>query len=283
MAVPTNSYFFCLLQTNNQWCGQNAGFVPEHNMSAAASNQKTTAGWVTNFLHYTAPDSAAEPQSFTQELLRAQEEERQDLAFELHENLVQSLILIKNEILKLKNNLPEKTKTIAQLNTLAAMVTAALQNIRNITYNLRPYALNLFGLTPATQSLLDETAALVPWSLSADLPNLNTVFLKDQEIYIYRIIQECLGIIQKQPDVSNIKLVIFQRPTTLVWEIYVTGSATFFAYPSNNFLKNYALRRVQELLNLVRGTVTFTAAAPRITTIQINIPLASAPPTHEKN
>ena len=275
MTGPTNIYFSCLPRTN-------AGEIFE-NSGAASPNQwpltKITGSSATELkVGHKTKENSAECQfipdkSFTQELLLAQEQERQSLARELHDNLGQSLILIKNSVLKLKNTVSDTSENLAELNSLAELVASALQKVRHITYDLHPYELNLLGLTPALQSLAEQKSTLMPWLLQTDLPDLNQLFTQDQEIFIYRIIQECLGIIHKQPDVNGVRLCAQQRQTAVLFELQVQGAPTFFSYLAANFLKNYDLLRLQELLELVEGTLTFRASGNRHTTLEIKIPL----------
>ena len=235
-------------------------------------------------LHQNQPDQSAPAQGniLAQELLRAHEQERQKLASELHDQLGQSLILLKNQVLKIKNNPVDKAEPDAHLNNLTNLITASLQQVREISYGLRPYELDLLGLRQALLSLAEATATSAAWSLMVDLPDLNQLFAKKHEIYIYRIIEECFRIIQNQPAVTEVRFLAYTRPTATIWEIHVSGPATFFSFLATNFLKNFALCRLQEYLNIVAGQITFMASNPRRTIMQINVPFSSDNPHHEK-
>ncbi|QNF34877.1 hypothetical protein HUW51_19905 [Adhaeribacter swui] len=285
MAAPTNIYFSCLPQTNASSVFGKSNYTPTYEppsvkrlnlvMSEAANTSHTANG-------HDIVNKTTSANTFTQVLLRDQEQERQQLASELHDNLGQSLILIKNGALKLKNKPGDAADTLAELNSLVEIVTAALQKIRNLTYELHPYELSLLGLTPALQCLAEQTSTKVSWPFVAEIPNLDQLFAKDQEIFIYRILQECLAIIQKQPDVTGVWLGAQQRQTVVLFELQVQGAATFFSYLAANFLKNYDLLRLQELLELVAGTLTFRASGNRHTTFEIKIPLKQIPTSHDQ-
>ncbi|PSR53430.1 hypothetical protein AHMF7605_07765 [Adhaeribacter arboris] len=219
--------------------------------------------------------------TFSQELIQAQEQERQSLANELHDTLGQSVILMKNHILKLKNNLPESAETSEQINTLAEMVTDTLQKIREISYGLRPYELNLFGLTQALRSLTEEVADAAAWRLTLDLPKIDNVFLKEHEIYVYRVIQQCLEIVEKNAAAWEVHLTVHSKPEAVACTIQVTGSASFCLFLKKNSTTDFNLLRLQEQLKIIKGTITFTAAAPQVTTIHLTIPIQPMPDTHE--
>ncbi|QMU28067.1 sensor histidine kinase [Adhaeribacter radiodurans] len=211
--------------------------------------------------------------TFSQDLLQAQEQERHNLANELHDTLGQSVILMKNHILRLKNNLPESTETIEQINTLAEMVTDTLQKIREISYGLRPYELNLFGLTHAIRSLTEDIAEAASWHLTLELPKIENLFLKDHEIYVYRVLQQCLEVVQKQAAATVVNFVVQPNPDTIEWHIQVTGHASFCSFLKTNSNTDFNLLRLQEQLKIVSGSISFTFSAPEVTTIHLTIPI----------
>ncbi|WP_158546138.1 sensor histidine kinase [Adhaeribacter pallidiroseus] len=281
--MPAAIFFSCLPQASSNWSTYQPKFIPPNKFLSwqsgpAASSQAATAK-VDSPTHETP---AIPGNSLAQELLQAQEQERACLAQELHDKLGQSLILLKNQVLKIKTHPPEKSDTWAQLNTLAEIVTDSLQQVRTMSYALRPFELNLLGLTQAVRGLVDAIAPTVSWPLVVDLPPLDQLFPKEREIYIYRIMQECWQLIQSQTEVARVRLQAYTRPTTVIWEIHVSGPATFFSFLATEFLKNFALCRLQEYLNLVEGRLTFIATTPRTTIMQINVPLSSDNPNHEK-
>ncbi len=272
--MPANIFFSCLPRVSSDWGTNHPNNaanrkLPFHQSNLPASFQSTTI----NTESHPKQITLATGDSFAIELLRAQEQERQHLANELHHNLGQSLILLKNQVLKMKNNQPEKSETTLQLNTLAEMITASLQKVRNLSYELQPYELNLLGLKQALQGLVEVTASSVSWPLTVDLPQLNQLFPEGNEIYIYRIMQESLQIIQNQTEITGVRLLAYTRPTAVIWEIHVSGPATFFDYLAAHFLINISLRRMQEYLKIIDGSITFWASTPRTTIMQINVPL----------
>lgn len=182
----------------------------------------------------------------------------------------------------MKNNLPETAETWGQLNTLAEMVTDTLQKIRNISYGLRPYELNLFGLTYAIRSLAEEVAEAASWQLTLELTTIDNLFTQKHGIYIYRIIQECLEIIEKQAGATAVQLRAFRHQQAIEWEIRVTGTTTFYAFLTNSFNTDFNVLRLQELIKILAGSITFSPCAPQVTTMQLELPIPSSPVIYEK-
>ncbi|WP_282457220.1 7TM diverse intracellular signaling domain-containing protein [Chitinophaga sedimenti] len=128
---------------------------------------------------------------FSSELINMQEAERKRIASELHDSLGQKMVLIKNRILSISMAGTPPDDSLAQ------HVAEAIQEIRNISYALRPYQLDLLGLTSSVKSLVEEccNAAQIDYSLQTD--NIDAFFNNDASINVYRIIQECLNNIVK--------------------------------------------------------------------------------------
>jgi len=85
-------------------------------------------------------------------ILKAQEEERQRVAREIHDGPAQSMsnIVLKAEICeRLVDSDPDKAKD--ELRLLKAVVRDTLQDVRKIIYNLRPMSLDDLGLIPTLQ------------------------------------------------------------------------------------------------------------------------------------
>ena len=137
---------------------------------------------------------------FSQELLVSQEEERKRISKDLHDGLGQRLLLIKNNVLKTKD---EDTKKL---------VETAIDEVRSISRNLHPFQLQELGITKAiehTVNQIDENTSLF---ISAEIDNIDNIFSKKQEINLYRIIQESLSNVIKHASAEAGKVVIKRYP-----------------------------------------------------------------------
>ena len=125
--------------------------------------------------------------TFSHDLIQAQEKERKRIAAELHDSLGQKLILIKHKLLLARKqgiDLPE--------DQFSGNVGAIIQEVRNISYSLRPYQIDLMGITQALQSLAEEQAAAAGISCHLSVDPIDGLFSPDNEINIYRIVQTLL-------------------------------------------------------------------------------------------
>lgn len=187
---------------------------------------------------------------FSRELINTQEAERKRIASELHDSLGQKLILIKNRILSVTPTRIAADKKQAH-ETLVQNVADAIQEIRNISYALRPYQLDLLGLTSSINSLVDESCQVAEIDYNLQIDNIDTVFDNDASINIYRIIQECLNNIVKHAAtkkiIVNIKLDKHQVKITIT-----DDGVGFDVHKAHT---GFGLRGIKERLQILKGSM----------------------------
>src|SRR5205085_667494 len=94
----------------------------------------------------------AAQEEFSRRLIESQESERKRIAAELHDSLNQSLVIIKNRAVLSLTTPDNQERTTEQLNEIADAATQAIDEVREIAYNLRPYHLDRLGLTKAIEA-----------------------------------------------------------------------------------------------------------------------------------
>ncbi len=139
----------------------------------------------------------AAQEEFSHRLLESQEQERRRIAAELHDSLGQDLLIIKNWAALGLNSAGDSGKTRRQLNEISETAALAIEEVREITQNLRPIHLDELGLTKAIQVMLERVSVAAEIEFFYEIDNLETFFQKDEEIVFYRIAQECVNNIVK--------------------------------------------------------------------------------------
>ena len=75
-----------------------------------------------------------------------------------------------------------------------------LEEVRTISYNLRPHHLDQLGLTTTIRAMIEKIAESSGIAMSSDLDDIDGVFPPADEITIYRIIQESLNNVVKHSE-----------------------------------------------------------------------------------
>lgn len=206
--------------------------------------------------------------SATHGLIALQEQERKQIASELHDSVGQSLILIKNKIHKMRNNQPDA----GELDSLSEIITNTIQDVRNISYELRPYELDLFGLTHAINSLTEQVAEANQWELALPSGIINNVFTKEHEIYIYRIWQDSLRILTQWVKPTEAKLTVLRHRKAVEWKLELTNRESASLLAVSELKNNAFMLRLLEHLKIVGGTIAIKEEISQVTTIQLLIP-----------
>ncbi|HUS35126.1 MAG TPA: ATP-binding protein [Verrucomicrobiae bacterium] len=137
-------------------------------------------------------------------ILAAQESERRRIAAELHDGINQLLASIKFRLAHLDGKVQgEAAELVSQS---AELLDRAVREVRRMAKNLRPSALDDFGLVPAMEELVQEfrshTKAVVEFKRSAMCKRLPP----QVEMAIYRIFQQALTNIEQHAKASRVSV-----------------------------------------------------------------------------
>jgi signal transduction histidine kinase len=143
-------------------------------------------------------------------VVEGQELERRRLARELHDETGQALTSI---LLGLKQ--VEEAKTPEEAHeagaTLRELIVQTLQSVRRLAVELRPKALDDFGLVPALERLGEAFSEQTGIAVDVQ-PNLGSARLPPEiETALYRIVQEALTNVAKHSGASRVSVVVTRR------------------------------------------------------------------------
>ena len=138
---------------------------------------------------------------FTQQLIISQEAERKRIAAELHDGLGQSLVIIKNRAMLGIKKGDDQDRVARELNGISESATQGLEEVREITNNLRPQLLDRVGLTKTITAMLKKLSGVI--EIESDIDAIDKMFSEIEEISIYRIVQESLNNIIKHSHASD--------------------------------------------------------------------------------
>ncbi|WP_217370195.1 PAS domain-containing sensor histidine kinase [Nonomuraea antri] len=127
-------------------------------------------------------------------LVRAQEQERRRIAWDVHDDTIQSMVAVGMRLQLLAARLPGEHA--AAMRDLDAAVHAAVARLRDLTFQLRPPGIDSAGLVPTLTGYLDET--IVKEGLTYELRNdLAAEPPPETSIIVFRICQEALTNVRK--------------------------------------------------------------------------------------
>ena len=204
-----------------------------------------------------------------QRVVSAQELERRRLARELHDETGQALTSILLGLKTVEDALEseESRKAAAGLREL---VVATLQDVRRLAVELRPKALDDFGLVPAlerlTATFAEHTGIAV--DLEAALPGERLP--GELETALYRIVQESLTNVVKHSRARNVSILLTQRNGAVAAVIEDDGQGFD---PSGAGDGGFGLLGMRERLALLGGRLEIESSEGAGTTLVVEVPL----------
>jgi signal transduction histidine kinase len=140
-------------------------------------------------------------------VVEAQEDERARLARELHDETGQALtsILLGLKALEDRVEGDDGRSAVAELREL---VVSTLHDVRRLAVELRPAALDDFGLVPATERLLDTIREQSGLTIDFQAEFGDLRLSPDAETTLYRIAQEALTNVLKHAEAARVSVLL---------------------------------------------------------------------------
>jgi two-component system, NarL family, sensor histidine kinase UhpB len=153
----------------------------------------------------------AERRESARSALAGQESERQRLARELHDEISQGLTAVLLQLGRVAKRSPPGL--LAEFEDAEDTVRSALEDVQRIVRELRPEALDELGLASALAILADriseQTGLPIIRKVDPDPPALSP----DEELVVYRIVQESLTNVVKHAAASKAVLKLERTPS----------------------------------------------------------------------
>lgn len=202
-------------------------------------------------------------------LISAQEEERKRIARELHDGVGQALTSILVHIKVLAQDQDPATRT--RMGELRQLVDETLADVRMLSRELRPSALDDLGLAAALERYVAEFAVRYP-TLEVDLHcNLPRRLPANLETSLYRIIQEAMTNTARHSHATSLSVVVNQRERA-VHAIIEDNGGGFDVESTRRAGTSVGLHSMSERSELLNGSLEIESSDEG-TTIYVQIPL----------
>ncbi|RDI74328.1 GAF domain [Gaiella occulta] len=199
----------------------------------------------------------------------AQEVERRRLARELHDETGQALtsILLGLAVVERAESLGDARAAAADLREL---VVSTLQDVRRLAVELRPSALDDFGLVPALRRLGQTVREGSRLDVQVEARLGDERLEPELETAVYRIVQEALTNAVKHADAHHVSVVLTRKNEMVSVVIEDDGRGFEPAAPRGGGLGLLGMRERVELLD---GTLSVESAPGAGTTLLLGLPI----------
>ena len=148
----------------------------------------------------------------TSQLLSAQERERKRISMELHDELGQSLAVLKLQIRAIERRLGDDRQDLKEgCVELLLYLDGVIDDVRRLSRDLSPAILEDLGLQSALKYLINGVSKHYTVSHAFEVEDLDQLFPAEAQIIIYRIFQECLTNISKHAGATEVSIAVKEK------------------------------------------------------------------------
>ncbi len=208
-------------------------------------------------------------------VIHAQEEERQRIARELHDETSQALtsFMVGLKVLEGARNIEDVRQRAAELRRIVAN---ALEDVRNLALELRPSTLDDMGLIPTLERYTRDYSQ--KFGITVDFHTLGfdgTRLQPQVETALYRIVQEALTNVARHAGADTVSVLLERQAGRLLVIVEDNGRG----FDADRLLrsglreKRLGLFGMQERANLIGGELTIESRPGAGTTVFVEVPL----------
>jgi len=209
-------------------------------------------------------------------LMRLQDEERRNIARDLHDSMGQDLVALATMLGQLRSSIPSvERKSRRVLPESKALAERCIREVRTLSYLLHPPALDQAGLAGAIRDYVKgfskRSGIKVEVKLSLPIRRMP----QDVELALFRVVQESLTNIQRHSGSQHAKIRI-DSDSDLVLEITDAGNGPSGRSPEHTIdpplQLGVGIPSMQERIKLIGGRleIDFTSGG---TTVRVTLPL----------
>jgi signal transduction histidine kinase len=201
----------------------------------------------------------------SRKLIDAQEQERQRIGRELHDDIGQQLVLIGLEV----ERLPSDSLLKQRLDSLYERISRVSKATHDLSHELRPAALMYVGLARALRTLCQHTAEATSITINFAEENV-TPLAADISLCLYRVAQEALQNIAKHSHAHTATVELRVHSGQALLRIVDDGVGMS---PEQHPNQGIGLTGMRERLMALHGTLKVISAPMRGTVIEGSVPL----------
>ena len=201
-----------------------------------------------------------------------QEDERRRIAFDLHDEIGQSLtsVMMGLRALSEQTSGTEDKQRIADLRTI---VNHAVGDVRRIANGLRPAALDHLGLEGALQRMAEDIRQIHDLEVELNLGGEDLSCLSvPVQTAVYRIIQEATTNVVRHAQASQVRIWVVHRNSELLLEVEDNGRGLAIADPANH-AGGMGLTGITQRASLLGGEISMSTPSGGGTLLRVQLPV----------
>lgn len=211
--------------------------------------------------------------AMTRKLIEAQEQERARIARELHDDIVQRLVLLALEIGMVQDCSEKPSEVRVQTHELSERAKKISSDIQALSHELHSSKLEYLGVVRGMKSWCNEFSErhgmVVEFKSSGSLNAL----APEISLCLFRVLQEALRNAAKHSGVKRIEVQLMEHANEIHLTIEDRGNG--FDVEAARQGPGLGLTSMQERVRLADGTIEIQSDAVGGTTVRVRVPISS--------
>jgi two-component system, NarL family, sensor histidine kinase DegS len=200
---------------------------------------------------------------------QAQEAERKRIARELHDDTIQSLVVVSRKLADLSSG-----SSAYSAADIREEVRKIIEGVRHFSQELRPSILDDLGLVPAVQWLASNLQNSENTEIEIEVYGSKRQIPQDSELMLFRIIQEALNNIGKHARATKVLIKLEYSSNQIKVTIQDNGEGFEMPHKVSDFARSdkFGLIGIRERIQLLGGSLKIETQKGKGTTIIIEVP-----------
>jgi signal transduction histidine kinase len=198
------------------------------------------------------------------------EQERTNIAREIHDELAQALTALKMDVSWLDHRLPSDQKSLLEkTQSMIDLVNTTIQTVKRISAELRPGILDDLGLVAAIEWQADEFHNRTGINCDVTVDPQDIMMDQDRSTAIFRIFQETLTNVARHAQASKVTVSLKEKAGTLILRVRDNGRGITEEQISSP--QSFGLIGMKERVHPWGGKVSFKGIPGKGTMVVVNM------------
>jgi len=227
-------------------------------------------------------ESREELRALSTHLVQVREEERTRIAREVHDELGQTVTILKLDMagLRHRTDAAPELRDSAEIQDLLASMSTALDDtmsaVRRIIAELRPGVLDDLGLIAAVEWQARDFSKRTGIECEIDLPAEKLRVGHEVSTSVFRILQEALTNILRHAEATRVQVMLRREGDNLLLRVQDNGRGMKLDTPLDG--KHFGLLGMRERVRSLSGELLIDSDAGEGTTLTVRVPTEPASP-----
>jgi PAS domain S-box-containing protein len=209
------------------------------------------------------------------QITMAQEEERKRIARELHDDTIQALVVLARQL----DNIASSNRGLSeykkiQLDILRDRINNIMADVRRLSQDLRPPALDRLGLLPAVEWLASDIGKRSGIDIEVTTRGVSRRLSPEVELVLFRVAQEALRNTLRHSEATKAEVVTEFGERLVRITVKDNGKGFYLPETTGDLVKQgrLGLAGMRERIQLVGGNLRISSRPGKGTTVIIEAP-----------